>query len=92
MPTMKPSERMKIPRQAMPERHAAERAVCFQEVNCGYPPDAAATEANRCLQCKDAKCIGGCPVGVNIPAFVEAIAANDLSAAADILLADNVLP
>jgi len=92
MPTMKPSERMKIPRQAMPERHAAQRAVCFQEVNCGYPPEAAATEANRCLQCKDAKCIGGCPVGVNIPAFVEAIAANDLSAAADILLADNVLP
>lgn len=92
MPVLKPSERMKIPRQPMPEREAAERAVCFQEVNRGYAAEAASTEALRCLQCKDAKCIGGCPVAVNIPAFVDAITRNDLSTAADILFEDNVLP
>ncbi|MCO6435652.1 MAG: NADPH-dependent glutamate synthase [Phycisphaerae bacterium] len=92
MSTMKPSERMKIPRQSMPEMEADVRAHCFQEVNCGYSAEAAGLEAERCLQCKDAKCIRGCPVGVNIPAFVDAVARNDLSAAADILFADNVLP
>jgi hypothetical protein len=59
----------------MPEQAAAARVTNFGEVNCGYQPDAATAEAARCLQCKDAKCIGGCPVNVNIPAFVDAITA-----------------
>ena len=89
---MKPSERMKILRQGMPEQDPAERATNFREVNTGYTPSTACKEAERCLQCKDAKCIKGCPVGVDIPAFVDAVAKNDLNRAADILLADNVLP
>jgi len=89
---MKPAERMKIPRQSMPEQEPEHRACNFREVNQGYAAPSACLEAERCLQCKDAKCIKGCPVGVDIPAFVEAVARNDLSAAADILLADNVLP
>ncbi len=76
----------------MPEQDAQKRACNFEEVNCGYAADAASTEAQRCLQCKDAKCIGGCPVGVKIADFAEAIARDDLAAAADILFADNVLP
>ncbi len=89
---MKPSERMKIPRHEMPEQDATERSGNFQEVNQGFEEQFACREAERCLQCKDAKCIPGCPVGVDIPAFVSAVSENDLSKAADILLADNVLP
>jgi glutamate synthase (NADPH/NADH) small chain len=89
---MKPSERMKIPRQAMPEQEPAERATNFSEVNQGYAPEAACTEAERCLQCKDAKCIKGCPVGVDIPGFVTAVADGDLDKAAEILFTANVLP
>jgi len=92
MPPMKPSERMKIARQPMTELEPCERATCFREVNCGYSPESAGTEAMRCLQCNDAKCIGGCPVGVNIPAFINAVAENDLAKAAEILFGDNVLP
>ncbi len=83
---------MKIPRQTMPEQDPAERATNFCEVNLGLSDAAASQEANRCLACKDAKCINGCPVGVDIPGFVEAVANGDLPKAADILLADNVLP
>ena len=89
---MKPAERMKIPRQEMPEQEPAERATNFSEVNQGYSPEAACTEAQRCLQCKDAKCIKGCPVGVDIPGFVAAVADGDLDKAAEILFAANVLP
>jgi glutamate synthase (NADPH/NADH) small chain len=89
---MKPAERMKIPRQEMSEQDPAERATNFREVNQGYSPEAAHEEAKRCLQCKDAKCIKGCPVCVDIPGFIEAVCNGDMNTAAEILLADNVLP
>ncbi len=89
---MKPAERMKIPRQEMPEQDPIVRAGNFLEVNQGYAAPGACEEAKRCLQCKDAKCVRGCPVGVNIAAFVDAVANDDLEAAAEILLADNILP
>jgi glutamate synthase (NADPH/NADH) small chain len=54
--------------------------------------EAASTEAERCLRCKPAKCIAGCPVGVDIPRFVEAVCEGDLERAADILYEANVLP
>ena len=54
---MKPAERMKIPRQPMPEQDAQERARNFQEVNTGLAVEAAKIEAERCLRCKKAKCI-----------------------------------
>jgi glutamate synthase (NADPH/NADH) small chain len=89
---MKPAERMKIPRQEMPEQDACARARNFQEVNQGYEANSACQEANRCLRCKDGKCIKGCPVGVDIPAFVTAVSEGNLDEAADILFAANVLP
>ena len=89
---MKPSERMKIDRRDMPEQDPAVRATNFKEVNQGYARESACTEAERCLQCKDGRCIKGCPVGVDIPAFVAAVAEGNLDQAADILFADNVLP
>jgi len=89
---MKPAERMKIPRQPMPEQDAVARSGNFKEVNQGYAAETACTEANRCLECKKAKCVDGCPVGIDIPGFVGAVSAGDLNKAADILLAENVLP
>jgi glutamate synthase (NADPH/NADH) small chain len=83
---------MKIPRQEMPEQDPKLRAGNFREVNQGYSPPSACQEAARCLMCKDAKCIKGCPVGIDIPAFVDAVAKEDLDTAADILLSANVLP
>jgi len=89
---MKPAERMKIPRQKMPEQDATERSHNFTEVNFGLAAEAAALEAQRCLACKKAACIAGCPVGVDIPGFISAVAEGDLNKAADILYDANVLP
>ena len=89
---MKPAERMTIPRQGMPEQTPEARRCNFNEVNRGLATEAARLEAERCLRCKKAKCIEGCPVGVNIPAFVTAVSEGDLNRAADILYAANVLP
>ena len=89
---MKASERLKIDRQHMPAREAAERAVSFREVNLGLPEQIAILEAKRCLNCKNAKCISGCPVRIDIPGFVMKVAEGDFAGAAAILLRDNALP
>jgi glutamate synthase (NADPH/NADH) small chain len=83
---------MKIPRQAMPTQLAAERARNFIEVALGYPEEMAQLEANRCLQCKRPKCVEGCPVGVNIPAFIERLREGDMPGAVQSLKGDNNLP
>lgn len=87
-----PGERMKIHRQHMPEQDAGLRSRNFREVNQGLAFEAARMEAERCLRCRDAKCVQGCPVGVDIPGFVAALADGDLNKAADILYEANVLP
>ncbi len=87
-----PKERMKIDRQQMPEQDARQRATNFGEVNSGFTIELARLEAERCLRCRDAKCISGCPVEIDIPKFIEHIADGDLHAAADVLLCDNALP
>ncbi|HRW52634.1 MAG TPA: NADPH-dependent glutamate synthase [Phycisphaerae bacterium] len=89
---MSPKDRIKIQRQSMPERDAGLRSGDFREVNIGFSIDLAQTESVRCLQCKDAKCSCGCPVGIPIPEFLERIAENDLPGAAEILLGANALP
>ncbi|MHB0915443.1 MAG: NADPH-dependent glutamate synthase [Thermoleophilia bacterium] len=70
-------ERMKIPRTPIPEQDAKERSRNFSEVALGYSDDQAMMEAKRCLQCKNPKCIGGCPVEIDIPAFIQAIENGD---------------
>ena len=89
---LSPKERMAIQRQAMPEQEAAARATNFQEVNLGFDEQLALLEAERCIQCKDPKCVQGCPVRVNIPRFIGHIAEGALVAAAQSLLGDNALP
>ena len=76
----------------MREQDAQARAANFEEVNQGYELETAVLEANRCLNCKNAKCIEGCPVSVNIPKFVNLLAQRDLAGAASSLLTDNALP
>ena len=89
---MKPAERMKIARQKMPARDPAARAAGFMEVNLGLPEQIAMLEAKRCLGCKEANCVAGCPVQIDIPAFIAKVAAGDFAAAAEVLLHDNALP
>lgn len=89
---MKAAERMKIPRQEMPQRDAVERSSSFDEVNLGLQAHIAMREAQRCLGCKDAKCVQGCPVNIDIPAFIQRVADGDFKAAADVLYASNALP
>ena len=89
---MDAKQKMSITRQPMREQDAQARAANFEEVNQGYELETAVLEANRCLNCKNAKCIEGCPVSVNIPKFVNLLAQRDLAGAASSLLADNALP
>jgi glutamate synthase (NADPH/NADH) small chain len=85
-------ERLAIPRQEMPQRDGIERSSDFKEVNLGLSEQAAIREAQRCLQCKNAKCVTGCPVGIDIPRFIEAVARGDFAGAAEIVRKDNDLP
>ena len=91
-PRITTKQRMQITRQAMPEQDAAARAANFLEVNLGLPERLALLEADRCLQCKDPRCMNGCPVGVNIPKFLDLLTAGKLAEAAQSLLCDNALP
>lgn len=76
----------------MPCRDKKERTHDFLEVTLGYSATQAIAEANRCLQCKKPRCVLGCPVEVDIPAFIAAIAANDMQAAYRIIKSTNSLP
>ena len=67
-------ERMKIPKQAMPEQDPKERVRNFYEVPYGYTAELAMEEAKRCIQCKNPLCVGGCPVNIDIPWFIRLIA------------------
>ncbi len=91
-PTISAKERMQISRQAMPEQDAHQRSGNFKEVNLGFSEQLALLEAQRCIQCKEAKCIKGCPVMVNIPRFIKFITEGDLAGAARSLFGDNALP
>ena len=85
-------DRMKIDRQVMPEQDATQRAGNFAEVNLGFTEQIALLEAQRCIQCKEPKCVQACPVMVNIPRFLEFVVQGDLPSAARSLFGDNALP
>jgi glutamate synthase (NADPH/NADH) small chain len=87
-----PKERLQLPRQSMPAQDAALRRINFTEVNLGLPEKFALIEADRCLQCKNPRCMEGCPVGVNIPRFLDLLSQGNLPEAARSLLGDNALP
>jgi glutamate synthase (NADPH/NADH) small chain len=89
---LEPKERMKIPRQVMPTQDPMERIKNFNEVALGFDADLAVAEAERCLSCKKPKCIDGCPVGIDIPAFVVAMQDARFEDALAIVKKDNTLP
>jgi glutamate synthase (NADPH) small chain len=91
-PKLTTKQRLQINRQQMTEQDPLVRNANFDEVNLGLPEKVALLEAERCLLCKDPKCINGCPVGVNIPRFVELLSQGNLPEAAHCLLNDNALP
>ena len=79
-------------RVAMPCQPAAERVHNFAEVALGYSPLQAQEEAARCLQCKNPKCVKGCPVEVPIPQFIKALSEGDLEKAYSVIKSTNSLP
>ncbi len=82
----------KIPRQKMPEQDPKVRARNFLEVPHGYTPELAMKEAERCIQCKDPRCRQGCPVEIEIPAFIKCIKEGDFQGAIRKLWEKNSLP
>ena len=94
--TSSPKQRRKPhperPRQPMPERPAAERVKDFHEVATGFTAELAIAEAERCLQCKKPLCVQGCPVGINIPAFIDHVANGDFLEGARRIKEDTNLP
>ncbi|MDY6794868.1 MAG: NADPH-dependent glutamate synthase [Actinomycetota bacterium] len=80
------------PRAPMKEQDPGERKGNFSEVALGYGEEEAAVEASRCLQCKKMPCVDGCPVEINIPAFVKLVADRDFAGAAAKIKEKNNLP
>lgn len=85
-------ERMKIPRQKMPEREPEERNRDFCEVNLGLAEEAARKEAARCLDCANPQCVLGCPVRIDIPTFIKLIEKGDFIQSARKIKETNSLP
>jgi glutamate synthase (NADPH/NADH) small chain len=90
--SLKAKERMQIPRQIMPEQEPEARRANFREVPYGLEEMIAVLEANRCIQCKKPLCVTGCPVGIDIPAFVHLIAVGDFEGAIRKIKETNMLP
>ena len=88
-----PKERAAIPRVKMPELPPQERVkYLHKEVNLGLTAEQALTESHRCLSCKNPGCVKGCPVNIDIPAFIKQIELGDIQKASDIIHDASSLP
>ena len=85
-------ERTAIPRAVMPMLPPEERVHNNEEVNMGLTPQQAVLEATRCLDCPAPGCVGGCPVGIDIPSFIKNIQRGDIGGAATVLSRSSALP
>ena len=74
------------------EQDPKKRAKNFEEVCLGYNQEEAMAEASRCLNCKNAKCVSGCPVSINIPAFVKKVEEGAFEEAAKVIAEASALP
>ncbi len=91
--SMKPKERTQIERCVMGELDPVYRATTrTEEVNIGLTKEQAVTEAKRCLDCANPTCMQGCPVSINIPAFVKNIERGEFLEAARVLKSTSALP
>ena len=82
----------KIPRVPVREQDAKLRATNFEEVCYGYNVEEAQLEATRCLDCKNPRCVAACPVGIQIPRFIERLREGDIKGAAEVISQDSSLP
>ena len=89
---IKPKERISIPQQDMPSQDPHERRANQQEVATGYTEAQVLVESMRCLQCKKAPCIAGCPVGIDIPRFIKLALEGDYQASVDAIKESSLLP
>ncbi len=89
---LKPSERMKIQRQEAAEQEPLVRAANFLEVSFGFDEGRSLVEASRCLECKDPLCTDGCPVGIDIRSFIQAVFQHDYEGAVRKIREANYLP
>jgi len=90
---LSPKERAAIPRVVMPELAPEERVKSLhKEVNLGLTAEQALTESHRCLSCKNPGCVKGCPVNIDIPAFIKQIELGDIQKASDIIHDASSLP
>ncbi|MDD5326724.1 MAG: NADPH-dependent glutamate synthase [Phycisphaerae bacterium] len=87
-----PADRYAIPPQEMPNQDSVERRSNVHEVATGYTETQARLEAMRCLQCKNAPCIKGCPVRIRIRDFIAAIAEGDFKKSLSIIKENSLLP
>ena len=74
------------------EQDAKERATNFEEVCLGYNKEEAMEEASRCINCKNAQCVKGCPVSINIPGFIEQVKEGNIEEAYQIISESSALP
>ena len=88
----KAKKKEKIPRQPMPEQKPEVRKRNFDEVPLGLPSELAVKEAERCLQCKKPSCMAGCPVAIDIPAFIKLIKEEEFTKAIRKIWERNALP
>ncbi len=91
-PPLKPRDRLGIPPQEMPAQDPLARAKNMQEVTLGYYEEQARVEAARCLQCRNAPCVQGCPVRIDIPRFIAALAEGDPAKAIGVIKETSLLP
>ena len=89
---LKPSERMKIPRQQAIEQPPAERNINFLEVSFGFDEERTISESTRCLECKEPLCVDGCPVGIDIRGFIQLVLRKDYVGAVNKIREANYLP
>ena len=90
--TLKPSDRFTIPPQPMPQQDSVKRRSNVNEVALGYTETEARLEALRCLQCKNAPCVEGCPVRIKIKDFIAQIVDGNFKKALDIIKENSLLP
>jgi glutamate synthase (NADPH/NADH) small chain len=85
-------KKLDLNRREMPKQPPEVRRHNFEEVALGYLPETAIKEAQRCLQCKNPKCVSNCPVEIDIPGFIKCIAEGDFASGIRVLKEKNCLP
>ncbi len=83
---------MAVERQRVKEQDKIERRSNFEPVESNFTPQQVKLEASRCLNCKNPRCVQGCPVNIQIPDFIKAIKEDDLDKAGEIIRQTSMLP